>query len=170
MARARILVLHPALGPLDYRVPPHMSVQPGSIVVVPIGPRQYAGVVWEAERLPVEEIGDNRLTVMAGIAALDELYEAQSQISKLKANVEELTRAGEAMATETEATEQKFTRQLAERTVLVVFNLGDAPVGIDLPGELARLRPLEGHGLLSGKLEGSRLQLPGYGAWFAGVA
>ena len=60
------------------------------------------------------EIGDNRLTVMAGIAALDELYEAQSQISKLKADVGELTRAGEAMATETEATEQKFTRQLAE--------------------------------------------------------
>jgi alpha-glucosidase len=63
-----------------------------------------------------------------------------------------------------------FTRHWAERTVLVVFNLGDAPVGIDLPGELARLRPLEGHGLLSGSLEGSRLQLPGYGAWFAGVA
>jgi len=63
-----------------------------------------------------------------------------------------------------------FTRHLAERTVLVVFNLGDAPVGIDLPDELARLHPLEGHGLLSGSLEGSRLQLPGYGAWFAGVA
>jgi len=60
------------------------------------------------------EIGDNRLTVMAGIAALDELYEAQNQIGKLKADVEELTRAGEAMAAETEATEQKFTRQLAE--------------------------------------------------------
>ncbi|WP_350015794.1 alpha-glucosidase family protein [Rhodanobacter sp. IGA1.0] len=63
-----------------------------------------------------------------------------------------------------------FTRHLAERTVLVVFNLGDAPVSIDLPDELARLHPLDGHGLLSGSLEGSRLQLPGYGAWFAGVA
>jgi cell division protein ZapA len=60
------------------------------------------------------EIGDNRLTVMAGIAALDELYEAQNRIGKLQADVEELTRAGEAMAAETEATEQKFTRQLAE--------------------------------------------------------
>jgi cell division protein ZapA len=60
------------------------------------------------------EIGDNRLTVMAGIAALDELYEAQNQIGKLQADVVELTRAGEAMAAETEATEQKFTRQLAE--------------------------------------------------------
>jgi primosomal protein N' (replication factor Y) len=61
MSRARILVLHPALGPLDYRVPAGMEVEPGSIVVVPIGPRQYAGVVWEPERLPTEEIGDNRL-------------------------------------------------------------------------------------------------------------
>jgi primosomal protein N' (replication factor Y) (superfamily II helicase) len=68
MSRARILVLHPALGPLDYRVPAHMQVQPGSIVVVPIGPRQYAGVVWEAERLPTEEIGDNRLRNILAVA------------------------------------------------------------------------------------------------------
>src|SRR5665213_1136641 len=60
------------------------------------------------------EIGDSRLTVMAGIAALDELYEAQNQIVQLKQDVADLTRAGEAMAAETEETEQKFTRQLAE--------------------------------------------------------
>lgn len=68
MARARILVLHPALGPLDYRVPPGMEVAPGSIVIVPIGPRQFAGVVWEAERLPTEEIGDNRLRAILAVA------------------------------------------------------------------------------------------------------
>lgn len=66
--RARILVLHPALGPLDYRVPQGMTVEPGSIVVVPIGPRQYAGVVWEPERLPTEEIGDNRLRNLIAVA------------------------------------------------------------------------------------------------------
>nr|WP_294817124.1 primosomal protein N' [uncultured Sphingomonas sp.] len=66
--RARILVLHPALGPLDYRVPQGMAVEPGSIVVVPIGPRQYAGVVWEPERLPTEEIGDNRLRNLIAVA------------------------------------------------------------------------------------------------------
>ncbi len=38
--RARVLVLHPVLGVLDYRVPHCMHVEPGSIVVVPIGPRQ----------------------------------------------------------------------------------------------------------------------------------
>jgi len=66
--RARILVLHPVLGILDYRVPQGMHVEPGSIVVVPIGPRQYAGVVWEPERLPTEEVGDNRLRNLLAVA------------------------------------------------------------------------------------------------------
>ncbi|HVW94009.1 MAG TPA: cell division protein ZapA [Devosia sp.] len=60
------------------------------------------------------EIGDNRLTVMAGIAALDELYEAQAEIQKLRQDVADLTRAGEAMAAETEEIEQKFAKQLSE--------------------------------------------------------
>ncbi len=66
--RARVLVLHPVLGALDYRVPHGMLVEPGSIVVAPIGPRQYAGVVWEAERLPTEEVGDNRLRNLIAVA------------------------------------------------------------------------------------------------------
>jgi len=61
MDRARLVLLNAALGPLDYRVPAGMAVEPGSIVVAPLGPRQLAGVVWEPERLPAEAIGDNRL-------------------------------------------------------------------------------------------------------------
>ena len=38
-----------------------MEVEPGSIVVAPLGPRQLVGAVWEPERLPAEEVGDNRL-------------------------------------------------------------------------------------------------------------
>ena len=49
----------PRSGPLDYRVPDGMLVEPGSVVVAPLGPRQLIGVVWEPERLPTEEIGDN---------------------------------------------------------------------------------------------------------------
>ena len=60
------------------------------------------------------EIGDNRLTVMAGIAALDELHEARAEIEKLRQDVADLTRAGEAMAAETEEIEQKFAKQLSE--------------------------------------------------------
>ncbi|HCL48723.1 MAG TPA: primosomal protein N', partial [Rhodobiaceae bacterium] len=33
-------------GPYDYSVPPHMSVAPGAIVRVPLGPREIYGVVW----------------------------------------------------------------------------------------------------------------------------
>src|ERR1051325_1559981 len=38
-----------------------MSVEPGSIVLAPLGPRQIVGAVWEPERLQTEEVGDNRL-------------------------------------------------------------------------------------------------------------
>jgi primosomal protein N' (replication factor Y) (superfamily II helicase) len=61
MSRARLIVMNAALGPLDYRVPHGMAVEPGSVVVAPLGPRQMIGVVWEAERLPTQEVGDNRL-------------------------------------------------------------------------------------------------------------
>ena len=69
MSRARVLVLNSALGPLDYRVPHGMTVEPGSIVIAPLGPRQLMGVVWEAERLPSDaEVGDNRLRNLVGVA------------------------------------------------------------------------------------------------------
>jgi primosomal protein N' (replication factor Y) (superfamily II helicase) len=34
-------------GPYSYRVPEGMALQPGDYVQVPLGPRQYIGVVWE---------------------------------------------------------------------------------------------------------------------------
>ncbi len=68
-ARARVLVLNSALGPLDYRVPRGMAVEPGSIVVAPLGPRQLVGVVWEPERMPSDaEVGDNRLRNLIAVA------------------------------------------------------------------------------------------------------
>lgn len=69
MFRARVLVLNSALGPLDYRVPHGMHVEPGSIVVAPLGPRQLTGVAWEAERMPSDaEVGDNRLRNLLAVA------------------------------------------------------------------------------------------------------
>ncbi|HEU0042949.1 primosomal protein N' [Sphingomonas sp.] len=69
MSRARVLVLNAALGPLDYRVPHGMAVEPGSIVVAPLGPRQLLGVVWEADRMPSDaEVGDNRLRPLLAVA------------------------------------------------------------------------------------------------------
>jgi len=65
--RARVVTLNAALGPLDYRVPDGMHVEPGSIVVAPLGPRQLLGVAWEAERLPTNEVPDARLRPLAGV-------------------------------------------------------------------------------------------------------
>ncbi len=65
--RARVVTLNAALGPLDYRVPEGIHVEPGSVVVAPLGPRQLLGVAWEPERLPTEEVGDNRLRPLVGI-------------------------------------------------------------------------------------------------------
>ena len=42
MKRARVVTLNAALGPLDYRVPEGMAVEPGSIVVAPLGPAPIA--------------------------------------------------------------------------------------------------------------------------------
>ncbi|MBW8784558.1 MAG: primosomal protein N' [Novosphingobium sp.] len=61
MNRARLLVFNAALGPLDYRVPDGMAVEPGSLVIAPLGPRQILGLVWEPERLPASEVPDARL-------------------------------------------------------------------------------------------------------------
>ncbi len=69
MSRARVLVLNSALGPLDYRVPHGMAVEPGSIVVAPLGPRQLLGVVWEPDYMPSDaEVGDNRLRPLLAVA------------------------------------------------------------------------------------------------------
>src|SRR6478752_3753497 len=67
MQRARVVTMNAALGPLDYRVPEGMHVEPGSIVVAPLGPRQLLGVAWEAERLPTNEVPDSRLRPLAGL-------------------------------------------------------------------------------------------------------
>jgi primosomal protein N' (replication factor Y) len=67
MDRARVVTLNAALGPLDYRVPHGMEVEPGSIVIAPVGPRQLVGVAWEPERLPTSEVADARLRPLAQV-------------------------------------------------------------------------------------------------------
>jgi primosomal protein N' (replication factor Y) len=71
MKRTRVVTLNAALGPLDYSVPGGMHVEPGSVVVAPLGPRQLLGVAWEADRLPTNEVSDARLRPLA--AAVDVL-------------------------------------------------------------------------------------------------
>jgi len=69
MSRVRVILLNQAIGPLDYRVPDGMTVEPGSIVLAPLGPRQLTGVVWESDRLEATEVDDRKLRPL--LAAYD---------------------------------------------------------------------------------------------------
>jgi len=81
MSRARVLVMNSALGPLDYRVPHGMTVEPGSLVVAPLGPRQLLGVVWEPERMPSDaEVGDNRLRNLIDVLPVPPLSDAMRRL------------------------------------------------------------------------------------------
>jgi cell division protein ZapA len=62
----------------------------------------------------VGEIGDTRLTVMAGIAVLDELAEAERRIRSLESQVAELTAAGQEIASEYDALEAQFAERMAQ--------------------------------------------------------
>jgi cell division protein ZapA len=62
----------------------------------------------------VGEIGDNRLTVMAGIAVVDELAEAERKIKALETEVLVLTRAGQEVAAEIESLEASFAAKLSD--------------------------------------------------------
>ncbi|MEL6738484.1 MAG: primosomal protein N', partial [Pseudomonadota bacterium] len=54
--RVRLLVLNAALGPLDYTVPDDVDVEPGSVVIAPLGPRKVTGIVWDEGRLPGAQV------------------------------------------------------------------------------------------------------------------
>jgi len=59
--------MNAALGPLDYRVPDGMAVEPGNVVIAPLGPRQITGIVWEADRLPAQSVPDTKLRPLVAV-------------------------------------------------------------------------------------------------------
>ncbi|GGD97245.1 primosomal protein N' [Aureimonas endophytica] len=61
-----VLVPLPTDRPYSYVVPEGMAVEPGSIVQVPLGPRQVAGVVWD-EALPPEAIDPKKLRAITHV-------------------------------------------------------------------------------------------------------
>jgi alpha-glucosidase len=61
-----------------------------------------------------------------------------------------------------------FIRRFGNEEILCAFNLGAAPVRLDLDGVRAG-QPLTGHEL-TGSAEGSSISMPGYGAWFGRTA
>ena len=122
--RVRVVTLNAALGPLDYRVPAGMDVEPGSVVVAPLGPRQLVGVVWEPERLPTEEVGDNRLRPLAALldvppiaAPLRRLAEwtADYYLSPLASVLRMILPSSSALEGSRQLTEYRPTGEIPER-------------------------------------------------------
>jgi alpha-glucosidase len=81
-------------------------------------------------------------------------------------NTIEVLRGGDIVGVD--ATDQVlwFERRSAERRIIAVFNLSDAPAAIEIP-ELRRARALAGHGLPDGQLSDALLSLPPHGVFFA---
>ncbi|WP_116654741.1 cell division protein ZapA [Pelagibacterium sediminicola] len=77
------------------------------------------------------EIGDNRLTVMAGIAVVDELVEAERKLNALRAELDSVTRAGSAVAAEAEAMESRFASKLSD----VARRIESMATAIDATGQ-----------------------------------
>ncbi|WP_188767566.1 primosomal protein N' [Novosphingobium endophyticum] len=75
MNRVRLLVFNAALGVLDYRVPEGMTIEFGSVVIAPLGPRQVLGIVWEAERLGAQEVPESKLRPLLEVLPVPPLPE-----------------------------------------------------------------------------------------------
>ena len=83
MNRVRLLVFNPVLSVLDYRVPAGMEVEPGSVVIAPLGPRQVLGIVWEPERLPGDEVPEAKLRPMLEVLPVPPLAAAAAQPDRM---------------------------------------------------------------------------------------
>jgi len=80
------------------------------------------------------EIGDIRMTVMAGIALIDELAVAEAKIAALQQDVATLSQAGQSVSAEIDELEVKFARRLndaarkLEAISAAIDEAGAAPV------------------------------------------
>jgi cell division protein ZapA len=81
----------------------------------------------------VGEIGDNRLTVMAGIAVVDELAAAERRIKALEEEVLVLTRAGQEVAAEIEMLEDRFAARLDDAARVIEGVAGALDQAAPLP-------------------------------------
>ncbi len=155
MNRVRCLVLNAALGPLDYKVPEGLTVEPGSVVECPLGPRTVIGIVWEAERLPGNEVPVEKLRNIRGVlpvpplsAPLRRLIEwtADYYVASLAAVARMALSSGGALKGPATMTEYRLTGGMPERMT------PQRQVAIEaLEGEQANIRELS---VIAGVSEG----------------
>ncbi|MBH5323000.1 primosomal protein N' [Aurantiacibacter sediminis] len=159
MNRARLLVMNAALGPLDYRVPEGMSVEYGSVVVAPLGPRQIMGIVWEEAKLPAHSVPDEKLRPLLGLvdvppirAELRRLIEwtADYYIAPMAAVARMVISSGGALRGPATMTEYRLSGGMPERMTPQREAALEA-----LEGEQATIRELAGiAGVSEGVLRG----------------
>ncbi|MEO6387522.1 MAG: primosomal protein N' [Croceibacterium sp.] len=155
MNRARLLIFNAALGPLDYRVPDGMEVEPGSVVIAPLGPRQVVGIVWEEERMPGTSVPDARLRPLLALlpvpplkAELRRLLEwtADYYCASLASVARMVLASGGALRGPSTMTEYRLSGGMPERMTPQRLTAIEA-----LDGEQATIRELAG---LAGVSEG----------------
>jgi primosomal protein N' (replication factor Y) (superfamily II helicase) len=66
--RVRVVLMTQVIGPLDYRLPEWMEAGPGSVVVVPLGPRKMLGVIWDDGVFGDEAVDEARLRPVIEVA------------------------------------------------------------------------------------------------------
>lgn len=160
MQRVRVLTLNSALGPLDYRLPPHVDrIEPGSVVIAPLGPRQIVGIVWESERLDSKSVPDSRLRPILNIAPVPPLsaplrrlieWTADYYVASLSNVARMALSSGGALKGPASITEYRLTGGMPERLTPQRLAAMEA-----LEGEQATIRELAGMaGVSEGVLRG----------------
>lgn len=159
MNRVRLLVLNAALGPLDYSVPEGMAVEPGSVVVAPLGPRTVTGIVWDEGRLPGTEVDASKLRPLREVipvpplsAPLRRLIEwtADYYCAALASVARMVLSSGGALGGPTTMTEYRLSGGLPERLTPQRLAAIEA-----LDGEQGTIRELAGiAGVSEGVLRG----------------
>ncbi len=159
MNRVRLLTFNSALPVLDYKVPDGMAVEPGAVVIAPLGPRQITGIVWEADRLPGEEVPAAKLRAIVEVlpvpplsAALRRLIEwtADYYCAPMNSVARMVISSGGALTGPTTMTEYRLTGDEPERMTPQRLQAIDL-----LQGEQATIRELsELSGVSEGVLRG----------------
>ena len=159
MTRIRCLILNAALGPLDYHVPEGLEVLPGHVAECPLGPRTVLGIVWEAERLPGDEVPVEKLRPIFGLLPIPPLraplrrlieWTADYYCASLAAVARMTLASGGALKGPATTTEYRLTGQVPERMTARREQAMQA-----LEGEQATIRELAGMaGVSEGVLRG----------------
>ena len=159
MNRVRLLVLNAALGALDYKLAEGMSVEPGSVVIAPLGPRTVTGIVWDEGRLPGAEVDESKLRAIREVLSVPPLsrplrrlieWTADYYCAHLASVARMVLSSGGALGGPTTMTEYRLSGGVPERMTPQRAAAIDA-----LDGEQATIRELAGiAGVSEGVLRG----------------